>query len=173
MLRAKDRGTIVRFALPILASVAIVTVGLWISRESGDSEQVITDQPNVEGRLFWGSVGTLTDGSEYIARCEADAHVRVERDTIIDIIEHGDRPEIKIGEKIDRDLSHDPTLTEEDIKERGEPPVFYAVWVYRDQEGVIRTGCSPESELIIDGVSKPYQQWEAEGKIPTPAPAVP
>lgn len=154
-------------------SVILVAAGLWLSRDTGGGEQVISDGPAVEGRLFWGSVGMLRDGSGYHARCEADAHVRVERDTIVEILEHGDRPEIKVGEKIDRDPSYDPSLTDEDIQERGTPPVSHAIWVYRDEEGVVRGGCSPESIVVIDDVVKSHEEWVAKGRLETPRPQEP
>jgi len=106
----------------------------------------------------------LSDGSHYVAACESDAYVRVERDTIIKILEHGDRPEIKVGEKIDHDIYREPS--EEVIKERGYPATMGDLFVYRDEEDIIRTGCPPESTLIIDGVSKTLEEWQAEGKIP-------
>jgi hypothetical protein len=160
-----------RIVLPLAVFGAIIGFGLWISLGGGGSQPLLPDEPAVEGRLFWGSTGWLGDGSHYTSRCEADAHVVVERDTIIKILEHGNRPPITVGEKIDRDPSHDPTYTEEDFKERGELPTNFALWVYRDDEGVIRTGCSPESIIIIEGVAKTVAEWEAEGQIPTPRPA--
>ena len=90
--------------------------------------------------------------------------MRVERDTIIKILEHGDRPEIKVGDKIDHDIYREPS--EEVIRERGYPATTGDLWVYRDEEGIIHTGCAPESTLIIDGLSKTQEEWQAEGKIP-------
>lgn len=159
------------FFVPTAAALFIVAgvtgVGVWLLVDTGSSsERTLTDEPIVEGRLFWGSVGTLRDGSGYHSRCEADAHVRIERDTIIEVLEHGDRPKIEVGEKLDRDLYVEPG--EEFIEERGHPPTVFDLYVYRDDDGVIRTGCSPESILIIDGVVKTYEEWVDEGRVPPP-----
>lgn len=157
------RSGSLRLALPALATLAVVALALWLTLGSGGSQPVIPDGPTVDGRLFWGSVGYLRDGSSYQARCEADALVRVERDTITAVLEHGDRPEIKVGEKLDHDTFVDPS--DYSIDAIGPPPTVFDLWVYRDEDEIIRTGCSPESTVIIDGISKTVEEWRAEGKI--------
>lgn len=157
-----------RIALGTGAAALIVGVGVWVSLEGGHSEQVLPEdgQTQVEGRIPWGSVGHMRDGSSVVSFCEADALVRVDRDTIIEVLEHGERPEIKVGEMLDRDLYEEPT--EEYIKERGNPPTLFEIYVYRDGNGVIRRGCPPESIMLVDDVAKPYQEWVDEGKLPKP-----
>ncbi|MFQ5471800.1 MAG: hypothetical protein ACE5FA_02790 [Dehalococcoidia bacterium] len=157
--------TVAKLAALSAALVAIGGMAFYLVSSSGGSgQQVVPDGPVVEGRILSGDVGILRDGSHYTAVCEADAYVRVERDTIIEILDHGDRPEIKVGEKISYDIYRE--RSEEDIEERGYPPTSAALWVYRDDEGVIHPGCPPEGTVIIDGVSKTLEEWQAEGKIP-------
>ncbi|MCH8815713.1 MAG: hypothetical protein IH957_11605 [Chloroflexi bacterium] len=159
-----SRLTGARLAVTGIVIAAIFGATLYLALDSGGGQQVVPDGPVVEGRIRSGSVGILGDGSHYLAVCESDAYVRVERDTIIKILEHGDRPEIKVGDKIDHDIYAE--RSEEFIKERGYPATTADLYVYRDEEGIIRALCPPESTVIIDGVSKTLEEWQAEGKIP-------
>lgn len=155
---------VLRLGVPLSVSAAIIGATLWLSLDQGGSQQVVPEagETQVEGRIQWGSSGHLRDGSTYDAVCEADAYVIVERDTITQILEHGDRPTIDVGAKIDHDVYVDLT---EDEANRGYPPTAIDVYVYRDEDGTIHTGCPPESTVIIDGVSKTYGEWKAEGRL--------
>lgn len=142
-----------RGAILIVTSVLVLAAGVaLLLRHRGGSEPLIPGEPRpqVPGRLMSVSVGdALVNGVGvgFTTYCEFDASVIVRDGVVTRVREQGDRPAVKVGDRVANPPTQGWVGLDADVRE-----VEFDLGAYWGSDGLLYIGCAPESVIYyLDG----------------------
>lgn len=140
-MRKRDAILIVTLVVVLASGVALVL------RHRGGSEPLIPEEPRpqVRGRLMSVSVGdALVNGVGvgFTTYCEFDASVIVRDGVVTRVREQGDRPAVKVGDRVANPPTQRWVGLDADVRE-----VDFDLGVYWGADGLLHIGCAPESVI--------------------------
>jgi hypothetical protein len=135
----------------LVAGIAIYAVRVGLAEDPA-AEQL---RPEVDGRLVLPIFGTTIDGSNQI-KCEFDALVGIEGQTVVNVNAQGTSADVRVGDKI-AELMYEPpqpgAVSQLEMGPLGQRQGN--VRVYWGKDGALHAGCAPESIKTENGVSAP------------------
>ena len=135
----------------IAGGVAVYAIRGGLADDSADAPF----SPEVEGRLVNSIIGeTLTGG--YEIKCEFDASVDIEGQTVVAVRQQGTFAKVQPGDQIVESMYELPRPGVDSQLEMG--PLGQrqgGVSVYWGKDGALHYGCAPESIKTENGVSAP------------------
>jgi len=140
-----------------IGATAVAAIGFFLGLsiylvQGGGSQQVIPDkpQPKVAGRLTSGYVGENESGG-FIGQCEFDALVLIKDGRVVEVLAHGDRPEVKVGDAVANPPA-DPLNPG-----ASSHATEFDIGVYWGSDSKLYAGCAPESVIYQGGQEIPIK----------------
>lgn len=133
--------------------IAVAAVSAVAVLACGDDEVAVVPSPpagltpQVEGRLVGRIFADFAaDGSSVTILCESDAIVVLEGRVVKQVIRHGDRPKVELGDEVAESLEKPPRegVLPRETGQSGDQ-IFDYVKVYWGDDGRLHVGCAPES----------------------------
>lgn len=140
-MRKRDAILIATLVMVLAAGVVLLLDG------TGGSEPLIPGEPRPQmpGRLMSVSVGDAVVngvGVGFTTYCEFDASVIVRDGVVTRVREQGDRPAVKVGDRVADPPTQRWVGLDADVRE-----VDFDLGVYWGSDGLLYIGCAPESVI--------------------------
>mgnify|MGYP005838604667 CR=1 FL=1 len=140
-MRKRDAILIVTLLVVLAAGVVLLLDG------TGGSEPLIPEEPRPQmpGRLMSVSIGDAVVngvGVGLTTYCEVDARVVIRDGAVTRVREQGDRPAVKVGDRVANPPTQDWVGLDADVRE-----VDFDLGVYWGADGLLHIGCAPESVI--------------------------
>lgn len=140
------------WATATAAAAIVMGFGLYLAR-GGEGQQVIPDrpEPKVAGRLMSTYIGEGDNGG-IVGECEFDARVLLEAGRVVQILEHGDRPPVRVGDRV-----ANPLVDPSEPGGSASTARLDLLGVYWGSDGRLYAGCAPESVIYQGGKEIPIK----------------